>query len=138
MHQNELLTCDPMHLGFIKYWLKIEFCIHLQTNTVLQFFLRIYLHYYYHHHHTTTAIIKLQIDITRLIWFFNISTTYICIADLCWRDMHHYMHCLDTSYPLLTRTLHKFHLNKGCYGMLHTPLKCKSNVFNFDISYGFP
>ena len=80
VHQNELLTCDPMHLGFIKYWLKIEFCIHLQTNTVLQFFLRIYLHYYYHHH-TTTAIIKLQIDITRLICFFNISL-HICIADL--------------------------------------------------------
>ena len=27
--------------------------------------------------------------------------------------------------------INRFHLNKGCYGMLHTPLKC--NLVNFDI-----
>ena len=31
--------------------------------------------------------------------------------------------------------INRFHLNKGCYGMLHTPLKC--NLVNFDIPNGF-
>ena len=30
--------------------------------------------------------------------------------------------------------INRSHLNKGCYGMLHTPLKC--NVVNFDIPNG--
>ena len=31
--------------------------------------------------------------------------------------------------------INRSHLNKGCYGMLHTPLKC--NLVNFDIPNGF-
>ena len=31
--------------------------------------------------------------------------------------------------------INRFHLNKGCYGMLHTPLKC--NLVNFDITIRF-
>ena len=31
--------------------------------------------------------------------------------------------------------INRSHLNKVCYGMLHTPLKC--NLVNFDIPNGF-
>ena len=41
----------------------------------------------------------------------------------------------DNTLPIFTWTLHISHLNKGCYGMLHTPLKC--NLVNFDIPNGF-
>ena len=36
----------------------------------------------------------------------------------------------------LVRMLNRSHLNKGCYGMLYTSLKC--NLANFDIPNGFP
>ena len=36
---------------------------------------------------------------------------------------------------LYSRTQQRSHLNKGCYGMLHTLLKC--NLINFDIPSGF-
>ena len=40
-------------------------------------------------------------------------------------------HGTDNPLPIFTRTLHRSDLNKGCYDMLHTPLKC--NLGNFDI-----
>ena len=36
---------------------------------------------------------------------------------------------------LYSRTQQRSHLNKGCYGMLHNPLKC--NFVNFEIPIGF-
>ena len=50
-------------------------------------------------------------------------------------------HGSDNTLPIFTWTLHRSHLNKGCYGMLHTPLKC--NLVNFEIPneflyYGIP
>ena len=45
------------------------------------------------------------------------------------------LHGTDNALPIFTQTMHRFHLNKGCYGMLHTPLKC--NLVNFDIPNGF-
>ena len=44
-------------------------------------------------------------------------------------------HGSDNTLPIFTQTLHRSHLNKGCYGMLNTPLKC--NLVNFDIPNGF-
>merc|ERR1712218_696087 len=44
-------------------------------------------------------------------------------------------HGTDNPLPIFTQTLHRSHLNKGCYGMLHTILK--SNLVNFDIPNGF-
>ena len=41
----------------------------------------------------------------------------------------------DNPLPIFTQTLHRSHLNKRCYGMLHPPLKC--NLVNFDILNGF-
>ena len=45
------------------------------------------------------------------------------------------IHGSDNTLPIFTQTLHRSYLNKGCYGMLHTPLKC--NLVNFDIPNGF-
>ena len=44
-------------------------------------------------------------------------------------------HGTDNPLPIFTPTLHRSHFNKGCYGMLHTPLKC--NLVNFDIPNRF-
>ena len=43
---------------------------------------------------------------------------------------------IGNTLPIFTQMLQRSHLNKGCYGMLHTPLKC--NLVNFDIPNGFP
>ena len=32
-------------------------------------------------------------------------------------------HGTDNPLPIFTRMLHRSHLNKGCYSMLHTSLK---------------
>ena len=48
---------------------------------------------------------------------------------------HSDSYVINTYVDIFTRTLHRSHLNKGCYCMLHTPLKC--NHVNFDIPNEF-
>ena len=73
-----------------------------------------------------------------LVWLFCLIMT-LCLSPkqkICkYSSSFGLTHRTYTCCPLLTRSLHRSHLNKGCYGMLHNPLKC--NFVNFEIPIGF-